>query len=287
MSIPLLLPDSLRGLRYWIMDGAGNDFVIVDLRKGGTLDADAASYLGDRRGAFGCDQIITLEPLGGNEVGMGIFNADGSRAGACGNASRCVARLLGAEDEDRPLRFLSPSGWLEAKDLGGGVFEIDMGAPRLRWQDIPLSQPLADTLALPIEKPLLDEFALAPPAAVSMGNPHAVFFVEDAARAPLERFGPVLETHPLFPDRANISAASAEDGGFRVRTWERGVGITRACGTAACAVLVAAVLRGLTSGQALIRADGGDLAIRWGGGQEPVFMAGPTRLHAEGTFDAG
>jgi diaminopimelate epimerase len=264
------------------MDGAGNRFVIVDLRAGGEINAEAARYLGDRMGPFGCDQIITLENDRGN-ARMGILNADGSSAGQCGNASRCVAVLLRDGSETR-VRFLSPAGPLEARFLPGGDVEVDMGPPRLGWRDIPLAEEVEDTAALPLPPELLRSFGLEAPVGVSMGNPHAVFFVDDAERAALETFGPIFEHHPLFPDRANISAASLREEGLRLRTWERGVGITLACGTAACAALVAGVRRGLTGRAAAVHADGGKLAIRWDEITGHVHMAGPTRLHRQGVF---
>jgi len=279
-----LTPTSLVGLPFIVMDGAGNDFVVVDLRQGGAMTAEAARFLGNRDGPFGCDQIITLEPDDTLGARMGIWNADGSEAGACGNAARCVASLYLEEHGSDHVRFGSPSGPLNASRATGSLIEVDMGAPRFAWEDIPIASRVADTVSLPLPKALLKEFGLPQPSGVSMGNPHAVFFVEDADDAALGRFGPVIETHAFFPDRVNVTVASPRPSGFRTRTWERGVGITKACGTAACATVVSAIRRGLVERQATIFADGGELTITWDQEANRVLMAGPVRLHRRGTF---
>ncbi|GGY47466.1 diaminopimelate epimerase [Parvularcula lutaonensis] len=276
MTDPL---EPLEGRPFWIMDGAGNDFVIVDLRDGGTMTTDAARALGDRSGPYGCDQVIGLI----EGPAMRIWNADGSEAGACGNAARCIASLLFDEEGGEILRFGSPSGELHASRASGQI-EVDMGAPRLGWRDIPLSEAVDDTIALPLPPGLLQRHGLEPPAGVSMGNPHAVFFVTDAEATDLAAFGPTIENHALFPERCNVSVVSREDGGLRLRTWERGVGITRACGTAACATLVSAARRGLTGRSSAIRADGGTLHITWDEKTGHVLMAGPVQLRRKGVF---
>ena len=273
----------LIGCPYWIMDGAGNDFVIVDLREGGEMKKRAAKFLGDREGPFGCDQIITIETRDDAPF-MGIFNADGSEAGACGNATRCFAHLLMEETNTKAITFGSPSGPLHARRMDDGEVEVDMGAPRLGWEQIPLSLPIEDTSSLPIEKSLRKPFGVKEPVGVSMGNPHAVFFVEDADAIELEKLGPLVEHHPLFPDRVNCTVASQVDDGFRLRTWERGVGITRACGTAACATLVAAKRKGLSKRKAKLHADGGVLSLHWEKDSGHLLKAGPVRLHRRGTF---
>lgn len=274
---PLL---SLQGCPFFVMDGAGNDFVIVDLRQGGEMTAEAARYLGHRQGPFGCDQIIGIV----EGPAMAIWNADGSEAGACGNAARCVASLLFDERGGTKLTFGSPSGQLSAS-RGDGLIEVDMGEPRFAWNRIPIAEEIDDTGALPLPAAVLEPYGLEAPVGVSMGNPHAVFFVEDAEAAPLHAFGPVIEIHPLFPDRVNVSVASpAGDSTLRVRTWERGVGITKACGTAACAVQVAAAQTGRAGRMGVIEADGGTLGIIWDEASGHVLMAGPIRLHRKGTF---
>lgn len=272
--------EPLAGCPFAIMDGAGNDFVIADLREGGMMTAAAARHLGDRAGPFGCDQVITIEP----GPAMGIWNADGSRAGACGNAARCVAKLLLDEQGGDAITFGSPAGPLQAVMHGDLLVDVDMGEPRFAWDEIPLGAPVESTLHLPLPESLLARFGLAAPAGVSMGNPHAVFFVEDSEAAALTTFGPLVETDPLFPDRCNVSVVSRRGGALRVRTWERGVGITKACGTAACASLVAAHRLGLAGREANVIADGGTLTIRWDETSGHVHMAGPVRLHRRGTF---
>jgi diaminopimelate epimerase len=280
-SSPALAP--LSGCPFFVMDGAGNDFVMVDLRAGGRMTEEAARFLGDRRGPFGCDQIIGIAE-NDSRPAMLIWNADGSEAAACGNAARCVAELLMTERGEDAIRFGSPAGELSAKRLGERV-AVDMGRPRLRWDEIPLSQKLPQTLQLPVDEGVLERYGLTPPVGVSMGNPHAVFFVADAEAEPLASFGPLIEHDPLFPDRVNCSVASiGENGRIRLRTWERGVGLTMACGTAACASLVAAHRIELLGRRAEVRADGGELLIAWDNETGRVEMAGPTKLHRRGTF---
>lgn len=271
---------SLAGCPFRVMDGAGNDFVIVDMRAGGRMTEAAARFLGDRLGPYGCDQVIgiTEGPF------MQIWNADGSPAGACGNAARCVADILMEEAGSADMRFGSPAGVLAASRDARGMVTVDMGSPRWSWEEIPLSRPVAETRALPLPADLLAAHGLDAPVGISMGNPHAVFFVADAEAIALDRLGPRVETDPLFPGRANVTVASPRGGGFRTRTWERGVGITRACGTAACATLVAAVRTGRKERSAAIEADGGRLAISWDAGSGRVLMAGPVRLHRLGTL---
>ncbi|MEM9838646.1 MAG: diaminopimelate epimerase [Pseudomonadota bacterium] len=270
---------NLAGCPYWVMDGAGNDFVVVDMRAGGFMTSDAARYLGDREGPFGCDQIIGIV----YGTSMLIWNQDGTEAGACGNAARCVAWLLMDEVKSNLATFGSPGGTLQAKRDGERV-TVDMGTPRLEASQIPVAEPCDDTSLLPLSPGLLAKYGLNRPVGVSMGNPHAVFFVDDAEAMPLEALGPEIETHPLFPDRVNVTVASAQPRGFRARTWERGVGITKACGTAACATLVAAVRRGHAHRKAQIEADGGTLTIAWDEDTGRVTMTGPVQLHQHGVF---
>lgn len=280
-----MMPDSalrsLKGCRALRMDGAGNEFVMVDLREGGTMTEAAARALGDRRGDFGCDQIIGIMP----GPRMAIWNADGSEAAACGNAARCLAHLLMEESGEETASFGSPSGDLSAKRRSAELIEVDMGTPRFRWDEIPLKTEVPDTLALPLPASTLETFGLEPPAGISMGNPHVIFFVEDAEAVDLPRFGPGIEHDPLFPDRANVTAASLlGTDHLRLRTWERGAGITKACGTAACASAVAAHRKGLTGRQVRITADGGTLDIVWDAATNRVLMAGPVALHRDFTL---
>ncbi len=273
----------LSGLRFWKMNGLGNDFVIVDLR--GTqvrLGTDEAQFLGDRDGPYGCDQIITLEEKD-RQIFMGIHNNDGSAAEACGNAARCVAWLMMQEQQSDEISLLSPAGPLHAKRVGADRIRVDMGAPKLAWREIPLAEQMDDTRFIDIKLGPIDKPVLWGPSAVNMGNPHCIFFVDDAETQALERFGPMVEGHPLFPQRTNVSVAEVRSRhDIRLRVWERGVGITKACGTAACASLVAAHRRRLTGRKAVVHLDGGPLAIEWRERDDHVLLVGPTALEYEG-----
>ena len=275
---------TLEGRRYWLMDGIGNEFVIVDLRAGGRMTAEAASALGDRAGPFGCDQIITLEE-GRGLPRMGIWNADGSEAGACGNAARCVAWLLMEEDGEAAVAFGSPSGTLMAERLGRMRIAVDMGEPRLRWDQIPLAEEHQDTRYVDVKLGPIDKPVLWGPAACNMGNPHVTFFVDDVDAHRLDRFGPMIEHHPMFPQGVNVSIAKVRSRhDLRVRTWERGAGLTRACGTAACAAVVSGARRRASARKATVELDGGTLGIEWREEDGHVTMAGPVSLNGDGVF---
>ncbi len=258
------------------MHGAGNDFVVLDGRAQPLrLSRQEAQRIADRRRGIGCDQIILIEPDPEFDAFMRILNADGTEAGACGNATRCVAALLAEEEGARTLTIRTSAGILPATIVGPGLVEIDMGLPRFEWDEVPLSEPM-DTLRL--------RLALGPvesPAACSMGNPHATFFVNDLAHLPVESLGPTLEKARLFPDRANIGFAQVESAGIegqsriRLRVWERGAGLTLACGSGACAALVNAHRRGLTGRSAHLVMDGGTLRITWRATDDHVLMEGP------------
>jgi diaminopimelate epimerase len=258
------------------MHGAGNDFVVVDGRATALpLSPARIAALSDRRSGIGCDQFITLEPAGpGADVFMRIHNPDGSEAGACGNATRCVATLLHAQTGRRDVVVQTIAGALPAVVRNDGV-AVDMGVPRLDWADIPLAA-ATDTLHLPLE---------GDPAALSMGNPHATLFVTDLSAAPVAALGPALERHALFPDRANIGFAQilAPDR-IRLRVWERGAGLTLACGSGACAALVNAHRRGLAGRAATMVLDGGTLHIAWRDDGH-VIMTGPAVTAFQGTVD--
>ncbi len=264
------------------MHGCGNDFVIFDERSGPLgLTRARIMTIADRHRGVGCDQLIVLEPPppgGAADVFMRIRNPDGSEAGACGNATRCVADLLHAETDRREFIIRTISGDLIAEIDPSGPISIDMGAPGLDWQDIPLAAP-ADTLHLP-----LAEGPVADPAAASMGNPHATFFVPDLAALDIAAIGPVLEHAPIFPERANIGFVQvlAPDR-LRLRVWERGAGLTLACGSGACAALVNAVRRGLAARRATVLVDGGALTIEWRADGH-VLMTGPAATAFHGTI---
>jgi diaminopimelate epimerase len=260
MSIPFLK-----------MHGAGNDFVVLDGRaRKLNLTAVQARFLADRRLGVGCDQIIVIEhDEAGADAAMRIINADGSESGACGNATRCVAALIAEETGARLVGIRTIAGLLAAEILGPGLVEVDMGEPGLEWEQIPLAAP-ADTLHL--------KLALGPvedPAACSMGNPHATFFVDDLVNLPITTIGPALEKARIFPERANIGFALVESTErIRLRVWERGAGLTLACGSGACAALVNAHRRGLTGRRAKLLLDGGELLITWTEDNR-VLMRGP------------
>ena len=264
------------------MHGLGNDFVIFDARREPLhLGAAQVSAMADRRTGVGCDQLIVMEPpaAGLADVFMRIYNADGGEAEACGNATRCVASLLMAEKDTRQVVVETVAGLLDAEAGNDGLITVDMGRANLDWRDIPLAEPV-DTLHLGI-----DAGPFSDPVAVNMGNPHAVFFVDDAETAPLETFGPVIERHPLYPERTNVEAAQVlSPGTIRLRVWERGVGITRASGSCACATLVAANRRGLCGRTGELLMDGGRLAIEWLDDGH-VLMSGPVATSFRGTLE--
>jgi diaminopimelate epimerase len=273
----------MRKVPFLKMHGLGNDFVVLDFRRSAlTLGDGAARRLADRRTGIGCDQVILLEPPRhpAAQVLMRIRNADGSEAEACGNATRCVADLLYRETRAPRIRIETAAGLLEAEARVDGSFAVDMGPARTAWHEIPLSR------AMNTDRVELTLGPLADAVCTNIGNPHATFFVDDVDAIDLAALGPPLEHHPLFPERANIGVAEIRGPRIiRVRVWERGAGITAACGTGACAALVAAHRRGLTERRAEVELDGGTLDIAWREDGH-VIMTGPATLSFEGSFDA-
>ena len=267
------------GLRFIKMHGLGNDFVVIDGREVAVaLGAEQVRAVADRRTGVGCDQLIVIEGSATADARLAIRNADGSAAEACGNGTRCVAALLMDERGRDRVVIETDAGTLDCRAAGDGRIAVDMGEALTDWRDIPLARE-ADTLDL-------DLGAGAPgrAVAVSIGNPHAVFFVDDAEAVDLARAGAALEHHEMFPARANIGIAQVEERNrIRLRVWERGVGITRACGTGACAALVAAARRGLADREAEVVLDGGALAIAWRGDGH-VVMTGPAATSFHGTL---
>ncbi|MES2712614.1 MAG: diaminopimelate epimerase [Pseudomonadota bacterium] len=258
------------------MHGLGNDFVVLDERADLLgLTPEQTRLIADRHRGIGCDQLISLETSAGADVFMRIRNPDGSEAGACGNATRCVASLVAAETGQRRVVVRTIAGDLPCTILGQDRVIADMGAPRLGWRDVPLAEPM-DTLALPIAEAA---------AACSMGNPHATIFVDDLAATDIGQMGPLLEHHPLFPERANIGFAQilAPDH-IRLGMWERGAGQTLACGSGACAAIVNANRRGLTHRRATITMPGGDLILEWRESDGHVLMEGPIATTFSGQF---
>jgi diaminopimelate epimerase len=262
--------------RFRKMHGLGNDFVILDARDGAVeVDAARARSLADRRTGIGCDQVILLEPSDVADVRMRIWNADGSEVGACGNASRCVALIEGGE-----TRIETAGGIIRGTANGAGA-TIDMGEPRFGWDEIPLAYAM-DTGHMPVGWDGLQN-----PVAVNVGNPHVVFFVEDMSTVDLARLGPLIENDPLFPERVNVNVAEVRIGGMNVdgvrragldlRVWERGAGLTQACGTGACATAVAAIRYRKMPSPLGVQLPGGMLTIEWAPG-ESIRMSGPATL---------
>lgn len=254
------------------MHGCGNDFVILDERRS-ALDLGSAGRIAiaDRHTGIGCDQLIILQPADHADVFMRIYNPDGSEAGACGNATRCVADIL-MKGGRRDVVIRTISGDLPAARRPDGLIEVDMGTARLDWTDVPLARAM-DTLRLPLP---------GEPSAVSMGNPHVTYFVAEMDVAAVAEAGPRIETDPLFPQRTNVGFAQILDPGtIRLKVWERGAGLTLACGSGACAALVNAVRRKLTRQRARVIVDGGELDIVWRDDGH-VLMAGPVALAFNG-----
>ncbi len=269
------------------MNGLGNDFVVLDARtKAIPMSGAIAASIADRNIGVGCDQVIIMEKAPGPaDVFMRIYNQDGGEVAACGNATRCVARVLMDEKGCSAVTILTNAG-LMAGTRARDSITIDMGAPKFGWQEIPLTERM-DTRLLDIRIGPIDAPVLIGPSAVNVGNPHCIFFVEDVARYALDKFGPLIENHPLFPEQANVSLAEiTAPGAIRLRVWERGVGLTKACGTAACAVVPAAVRKGLSPRKAIVTLNGGPLEIEWAEHNDHIYMTGPTTLDYEGTLDA-
>jgi diaminopimelate epimerase len=275
---------TMSGLPFLKMHGLGNDFVVLDGRtRAISIGREAARRIADRRTGVGCDQLLIIGPArNGAEAELVIRNADGGEVAACGNGARCVAALLLNESGRQATTIETAAGPIEAIARGDGRVELDMGPALLDWEDIPLAEPVADTNHLPVSLgPLSD------PVGVGMGNPHAVFFVAYAEAIELERLGRELEHHPLFPERTNVEVCTVlTRRRIRMRVWERGVGITRACGSGACAALVAAVRRGLAERTAELILDGGTLDIAWRASDNHVLLTGPVATSFSGTLDA-
>jgi diaminopimelate epimerase len=270
------------------MNGLGNDFVVLDGRaRPLTLATEAVKAIADREAGIGCDQLIALEPSAKADVFMRIWNADGGEVAACGNAARCVAALVAVERGRSDVTVETEAGMLDAIVNKDGTVTVDMGSPRFDWQDIPLAEPFADTRYIELQVGPIDAPVLHSPSVVNVGNPHCIFFVDDVDAYDLAQFGPMLEHHPLFPERANISLAqvTAPDA-LTLRTWERGAGLTQACGTAACAAAVAAARLKRAGRKVKVTLPGGDLLIEWRESDGHILMTGPYSLDFEGTLPA-
>jgi diaminopimelate epimerase len=258
--------------RFDKMHGLGNDFVIVDARREPfNVSPSLARAIADRHTGVGCDQLIVLEPNDSADLRMRIWNSDGGEVEACGNATRCVVQLTGAR------RIDSDGGVLEGEDLGAEV-EVVLGEARFGWDEIPLAYAM-DTAALPMAWD-----ALVHPMALNVGNPHLVFFVDDVDAVPIEELGPGIEHDLAFPERINVNVAQVEGDGIRLKTWERGAGLTLACGTGACATAVAAIKTRRATSPVNVNMPGGSLTIAWSPG-EPIRMRGTATHVFNGELD--
>jgi diaminopimelate epimerase len=271
------------------MNGLGNEIVVVDLRgQAGIISAAEARAVAAPDGAP-YDQLMALHTsrTAGTDAYVRIYNCDGSEAGACGNGMRCIAELLFKETGKRALTFETKAGllncWQGDTPL---VSTVDMGKPRFAWNEIPLSEEFRDTRAIELQIGPIDKPILHSPSVVSMGNPHAIFWVDDVDAYDLHKIGPLLENHPMFPERANISLVKVNSREhIVVRTWERGAGLTKACGSAACAVAVAAARLRRAERKVMVTLPGGDLMIQWRERDDHVLMTGPVEYEFEGRFD--
>jgi len=258
------------------MHGLGNDFVVIDARRiPVAMSPSLAAALADRHRGVGFDQLAVIHADEAADIALVFYNADGSTAGACGNATRCVARHEMTRTGKTVLKIRTERGLLDVVDAGGGLTGVNMGQPLLDWRDVPLAREV-DTRALPIE---------GAPVATGMGNPHCTFFVEDADAVDLAARGPEIEHHPLFPQRTNVQFAHVTGPDrLRMRVWERGTGITLASGSSSCATAVAAARRGLTGRKVTIDLDGGSIHIDWRA--DGVWMTGPTAHVFDGVLTA-
>jgi diaminopimelate epimerase len=272
------------------MNGLGNEILVLDLRKNPVaVKAEEARALA-RPEALPFDQIMALYPAKtpGTDAFVRIFNNDGSESGACGNGMRCIAELVANENGKRVVNFETSSGLSSCKiEDQPHTVTVDMGKPRFGWQEIPLAEEFRDTRHIELQIGPIDAPVLHSPSAVNVGNPHAIFWVDDVNAYDLARLGPLLENHPIFPERANISLCKvAARDHLIVRTWERGAGLTRACGSAACAVAVAAVRLKLADRKVRVTLPGGDLIVEWRESDDHILMTGPVETEFAGKLNA-
>jgi len=273
------------------MNGIGNEIVVVDLRQdagkgAGKIEPEEARAAA---GPVPYDQLMALYPprMPGTDAFIRIFNNDGSEAGACGNGMRCVADFVAKQTGKSGLTFETTSGIVNCWRSADGQFTVDMGPPRFKWNEIPLAEEFRDTRAIELQIGPIDKPVLHSPSVVNVGNPHAIFWVEDVDVYDLERFGPMLENHPIFPERANITLAHiVSRDHIIIRTWERGAGLTKACGSAACAAAVAAARLKRTNRKVKVTLPGGDLMIEWRESDDHVLMTGPIEFEFAGKFAA-
>ena len=280
---------SLAPLRYVKMNGLGNEIVVVDVRRGGgpLKPADVQAVAENPATAF--DQMMVLHPprTAGTDAFVLIFNTDGSESAACGNGTRCIAWLEHLATGRTGFRFETRAGVLDVDVRDTTAITVDMGHPRFGWADIPLSEPFHDTRAIELQIGPIDAPVLHSPSAINVGNPHVVFWTDKPVDSyDLARFGPMIENHPLFPERVNVTLAEVQSRtAIRIRTWERGAGLTRACGTAACASAVSAMRKRLTDRKVTVTLPGGPLVIEWTG-EDRILMTGPAEIEHEGDLAA-
>ena len=270
------------------LNGIGNEIAVLDLRGTGLTVSGPEARAISRGEGLAFDQLMVLhEPRSaGADAFMTIYNRDGSQAEACGNGTRCVAFILTRGTPRKKLVLETAAARLECLRRAETVFTVDMGRPRFAWNEIPLREPVHDTRKIELQIGPLDPTILHPPSAVNMGNPHAIFWVDDIEAYDLAKIGPLLENHPIFPERTNISLAHVTSRShITLKVWERGTGITRACGSAACAALVAAARKGLTGHRAIVSLPGGDLEIEWRESDGSVAMTGPVEFEFETRLD--
>jgi diaminopimelate epimerase len=270
------------------MNGLGNEIVVIDLRGSQrVLSAGEARAIAQRPGSH-FDQLMVLHDprTSGTEAYVLIYNTDGSSAEACGNGMRCVGWEVAQQTGRAEQNFETVAGLLEVKVGGIDRITVDMGKPKFGWRDIPLAEPFHDTRTIELQIGPIDKPVLHSPSVANIGNPHAIFWVDDVQAFDLGRFGPMLENHPIFPERANISLAKVTSPTTIIlRTWERGAGLTKACGSAACAVAVCAVRKGLTGRHVVVTLPGGDLEIEWRA-DDRIFMTGPVEVEHDGVLEA-
>jgi diaminopimelate epimerase len=271
------------------MNGLGNDFVVLDARKKPiSISEESARAIANRKTGIGCDQLIVLEKSSVADVRMRIWNVEGGEVQSCGNASRCIADLLFDENKNDTATIDTKGGFLIATKAGEKLVTIDQGSPKFDWKDIPLSEPFADTRHIELQLGPIDAPHIHSPSVVNVGNPHCIFWVNDLDVVDLERSGPMLENHPLFPERANITLAKvvARDHVI-IKVWERGAGLTKACGTAACATMAAGHRIKIIDSVCRITLPGGDLFMSVRESDGHVLMTGPVAYEFDGVLPSG
>ncbi len=270
------------------LNGLGNAILVLDLRgRDATVTAAEARAIARADGLF-FDQLMVLSGphSAGANAFVTIYNRDGSQAGTCGNGARCAAFIMMRNTSRRTIILETCAARLECERISEKVFSVDMGRPRFAWDEIPLAGPFHDTSAIELQIGPIDAPLLHTPSAVNMGNPHAIFWVEDIDAFDLGKIGPMLENHPIFPERANISLAHVRSRQhLALKVWERGAGLTLACGSAACAALVAAARKGLAARRAIVSLPGGDLDIVWRESDDHAVMTGPVEFEFETRLD--